>query len=102
MSIVFLRRPQLGNGIGRSTLYERISNGLWTRPVKLGARASAWPAHEVFALNAARIAGKPDDEIRDLVKRLEADRQGACRAGIVTATPQTKAARVAPKSGVAK
>ena len=92
MSITFLRRTQLGNGLARSTLYERISDGLWTRPVKLGARASAWPSHEVTALNAARIAGKPDDEIRELVKRLEADRQHACGLG----------SWVAPKSGVIK
>jgi hypothetical protein len=31
----------------------------------------------VAALNAARIAGKPDAEIRELVKELEADRKAA-------------------------
>jgi len=43
--------------------------------VSLGGRAVGWPAHEVAALNAARIAGKPDNEIRELVAQLEATRK---------------------------
>ena len=71
-----LRRPRVQDvsGRSRSTLYKNIKEGLWTRPVSLGPRAVAWPAHEVAALNAARIAGKSDDEIRDLVTKLHADR----------------------------
>jgi len=38
---------------------------------------SAWPAHEVAALNAARIAGKSNAEVRDLVVRLETARKTA-------------------------
>ena len=37
--------------------------------MSLGGRAVGWPAHEVAALNAARIAGKPDAEIRALVAK---------------------------------
>ncbi len=62
------------SGEGRSTLYMKISNGLWTRPVRIGSRAVGWPDHEVDAILAARIAGKSDAEIRQLVKQLEADR----------------------------
>ena len=62
------------SGYPRSTLYLRISQGLWTRPVKLGPRAVGWPADEVSALNAARIAGQSDEEIRALVTQLEAAR----------------------------
>lgn len=61
-------------GYSRSTLYLRIAQGLWPHPVSLGARAVAWPSDEVDAINAARIAGKSEDEIRALVKRLEAAR----------------------------
>jgi prophage regulatory protein len=43
--------------------------------VKLGARAVGWPAREVAAINAARIAGRSDDEIRVLVTKLEAARR---------------------------
>lgn len=62
------------SGYSRSTIYLRISQGLWTRPVSLGARSVAWPASDVAALNAARIAGQSDDDIRKLVQRLQAAR----------------------------
>lgn len=71
-----LRRKQVeAAGVGsRSTIYLRISQGLFTKPVSLGARAVGWPAREVAAINSARIAGKSDDEIRKLVQRLQAAR----------------------------
>jgi prophage regulatory protein len=62
-------------GRSRSSLYLDIQQGLFTRPVPIGARAVGWPAHEVAALNAARIAGKTDEEIRALVAKLEAARK---------------------------
>ena len=65
------------SGYSRSTIYLRMSQGLWTRPVSLGARAVAWPAGDVEALNAARIAGKTEIHIRALVLKLEAARQTA-------------------------
>ena len=70
------RRPRVEDtsGYSRSTLYLRISQGLWTRPGSLGPRAVGWPAGEVAAINAARIAGKSDDNIRALVTQLEAAR----------------------------
>ena len=64
-------------GLSRSTLYLRIAQGLWTKPVSLGARAVGWPSDEVAALNAARIAGKSNAEIRALVATLEAARKAA-------------------------
>lgn len=72
-----LRRKQVeAAGCGsRSTIYLRIEQGLFTKPVKLGARAVGWPAREVAAINAARIAGKTDDQIRELVTNLEAARR---------------------------
>jgi prophage regulatory protein len=63
------------SGLSRSTLYLRIAQGLWTKPVSLGGRTVGWPASEVATLNAARIAGQPDDAIRALVQKLEADRK---------------------------
>ncbi len=65
------------SGYSRSTIYLRITQGLWTRPVSLGARSVAWPASEVAALNAARIAGKGEADIRALVARLQAARISA-------------------------
>ena len=65
------------SGYSRSTIYLRISQRLWTKPVRLGARAVGWPATEVGELNAARIAGVADEEIRALVVKLEAARKSA-------------------------
>lgn len=65
------------SGLSRSTIYLRIAQGLWTKPVSLGARAVGWPSNEVAAINAARIAGKSDEEIRALVVKLEAARKAA-------------------------
>ena len=71
-----LRRPRVEEAIGlsRSTIYLRVSQGLFTQPVSLGPRAVGWPASEVAAINAARIAGKPDEEIRELVAQLHSAR----------------------------
>ncbi len=65
------------SGLSRSTIYLRIAQGLWTKQVSLGPRCVGWPANEVAALNAARVAGKSDDEIRLLVVKLEAARKTA-------------------------
>lgn len=62
------------SGYSRSTIYLRISQGLWTKQIRLGPRCIGWPANEVAALNAARISGKTDEEIRALVVKLEAAR----------------------------
>jgi prophage regulatory protein len=72
-----LRLPavRLATGLSRSTIYLRIAHGVFTHPVSLGGRAVGWPADEVAALNAARIAGKPEADIRALVLTLEAARK---------------------------
>lgn len=77
MVIPILRLPAVkaDSGYSRSTLYLRVDQRLWTKPIKLGARSIGWPANEVAALNAARIAGKTNEEIRALVEKLEASRQ---------------------------
>ena len=81
MKRTILRMPdvKIESGLSRSTIYLRVSQGLWTKPVSLGARAVGWPSDEVAALNAARIAGKTDDEIRDLVEKLGAARKDAMK-----------------------
>ena len=67
-------------GYSRSTVYLRISQGLFIKPVRLGDRAVGWPAGDVAAMNAARIAGKSDADIRVLVQQLEAARTVAAAA----------------------
>jgi len=77
VSNTILRLPAVlrERGRSRSAHYGDIQSGLFTRPVPIGLRAVGWPLSEVEAINAARIAGKTDDEIRKLVARLEAARK---------------------------
>lgn len=79
MTNEILRLPKVksASGYSRSTIYLRITQGLWPKQVTLGPRCVGWPAHEVEALNAARIAGKSDDEIRTLVAKLQVARKTA-------------------------
>ena len=74
-----LRLPaiKIRSGYSRSTVYLRISQGLWTKQVSLGPRAVGWPDYECDSLTAARISGKTDAEIRDLVIKLESARKAA-------------------------
>lgn len=75
-SVVMLRKGSVREKYGRSisTMYSDISKGVFVPPVALGKRCSAWPEHEVDAVLAARIAGKSDNEIRQLVNKLVAAR----------------------------
>ena len=73
MATTILRLPTVKarTGLSRSTIYLRISDGCFCKPISLGARAVGWPDSEVDAINSARIAGKTDEEIRALVVALE-------------------------------
>jgi len=77
MPKTILRLPSVKSesGLSRSTLYLRITQGLWTKPISLGGRSVGWPASEVPPLNTARIAGKTDEDVRVLVRLLEAGRK---------------------------
>jgi prophage regulatory protein len=79
MSFAILRLPSVKalTGLSRSTIYLRISDGSFPKPVSLGARAVGWPEHEVAALNAARVAGKSNMEVCKLVAELAASRVAA-------------------------
>lgn len=72
-----MRLPDVlgATGYRRSTLYRYISRGLWTKPVKVGDRMAAWPAHETQTLVAAIAGGAEDDQIREIVTRLHEQRQ---------------------------
>ena len=75
MSII--RLPSVKQETGHrsdASIYNAIREGLFTTGVAIGQRAKGWPDYEVQAINAARIAGKSDDEIRELVNTLHAKR----------------------------
>lgn len=72
-----LRIPAIKAELGHrshASVYNAVRDGLLTKPIKIGQRAVGLPDYEVSAINAARIAGKSDAEIRELVHRLHAKR----------------------------
>jgi prophage regulatory protein len=79
MTTTILRLPAVlrERARSRSAHYLDIQQGLFTHPVRIGLRAVGWPASEVAALNAARIASKTESEIRELVAKLETARKAA-------------------------
>jgi prophage regulatory protein len=79
MGTKLLRLPDVlsATGYSRSSIYLMIHQGLWPRQVNLGSRSVAWPESEVSALIDARIAGKSEEEIRELVASLEQRRAAA-------------------------
>lgn len=68
-------------GIAQSTYYDWIERGLMPPGIALGARSVGWPQHELDAIAAARIAGKSEDAIKDLVQTLIAARASAGNSG---------------------
>ena len=74
-----LRFPEVKarTGMSRSTIYLRIAERLFSRPISLGPRMVGWPEAEVDALIAARIRGASENELRALVAKLEAARKSA-------------------------
>lgn len=57
-----------------ASIYQQVKDGVFTKPVSIGPRAVGWPDYEVKAITAARIAGKNQDELRQLVASLHAQR----------------------------
>ena len=72
-----LRFPEVKklSGLSRSTIYARVHEGLFPRPILLGRRMVGWRESEIAALNAARVRSETEDAIRALVERLERDRR---------------------------
>ncbi len=58
-----------------ASVYNEIRDGLFTAGVAISQRAKGWPDYEVDAINAARVAGKSNDELRQLVIKLHARRK---------------------------
>ena len=72
-----LRMPAVKAETGHrshASIYNAIKAGLFTTGVAIGQRSKGWPDYEVKAINAAKIAGKSNDQIRELVSQLHAKR----------------------------
>ena len=68
-----LRVPELKQLFGyrsTTTVYNSLSEGLLTKPIRIGQRAVAWPENEIEIIIGARIAGKNDEQIKQLVSDL--------------------------------
>lgn len=75
--MLILRLPEVKRAQGHrsdASVYNAIRDGLFTTGVAIGQRAKGWPDYEVEAINAARVAGKTNADIRELVKALHAKR----------------------------
>ncbi|PJC20462.1 MAG: transcriptional regulator [Comamonadaceae bacterium CG_4_9_14_0_8_um_filter_57_21] len=78
-----LRMPAVKAETGHrshASIYSAVKGGLFTKPIRIGQRAVGWPSDEVQSINAARIAGKSDAQIRELVDRLHAKRAELAKA----------------------
>jgi len=75
--IQIVRKPEVLNqfGFSRSVLYDRINNGLMPPPISLGSRAVGYLQHELDAVMTYIIAGRPNNEIKLLIKNMLAERQ---------------------------
>jgi len=81
--MTILRMPAVKVETGHrshASIYNAIKAGTFTKPVQIGLRSVGWPSDEVNAINAARIAGKSESEIRELVSRLHAKRAALATA----------------------
>jgi len=76
MSEKFIRLPEVKErtGLSRSTIYDYIKRGIFPTSICLGARAKGFIESEINAINAARMAGRTNEEICELVRRLAAKR----------------------------
>lgn len=62
-------------GMSISQSYVQEGKGLIPEFISIGARSKAIPVREVEIINAARISGKSDDEIRAIIIMLLEDRK---------------------------
>lgn len=64
MAKTILRLPEVKTktGLSRSTIYLRISEGLFPRPIALGGRAVGWIDHEIEHWLDQQIAASRSDD----------------------------------------
>jgi prophage regulatory protein len=55
---------------GYSSIDNDVISGLITPPVKIGGKPKYWPQFEIDTLLAARMAGKDNERIKEIVKSL--------------------------------
>jgi prophage regulatory protein len=58
LSILRRKQVEVRTGLSRSTIYLRIQEGTFPKPINLGARAVGWVEHEIEAWLASRIENR--------------------------------------------
>lgn len=71
---------QKQTALKHANLYVRIREGKFPSPVKIG-RMSVWIDKEINAVCRAHAAGFSDDQLKELVARLEAERKNFSAEG---------------------
>ena len=74
LRILRIKQIKAQTNIPNSTIHDHVKKGLFPHPIKLGERISGWLESEVTAIMGARIAGKSETEIKELVLSLENQR----------------------------
>jgi prophage regulatory protein len=64
MKILRLTQVMDCTGLGRSTVYKYIAEGLFPKPIQLGYRAVGWLESEVTDWIKARIKERDDSELK--------------------------------------
>jgi prophage regulatory protein len=54
-SLLRMREVRARTGLSRSTIYQRVAEGKFPRPVSIGERAIAWPDDEIAQWIADRV-----------------------------------------------
>lgn len=75
--MAILRLPAVLTETGHrshASIYSAVRAGTFTKPIPIGERSVGWPDNEVRAINEARIAGRTQEQIRELVTRLHSRR----------------------------
>ena len=61
-------------GIGRSTLQNRINDGIFPPPISIGGRTVGWLEHEIDATIIAMLSDKPIMELRKDINKIISSR----------------------------
>ncbi len=73
--VIRVQDAPAASGLNRTSFFDHMKRGLMPRGFLIGERSKAIYEDEIAQVTAARAAGATDDEIRALVRRLEAARQ---------------------------
>lgn len=75
--VVRVQDGPAASGLNRTAFFDHMKRGLMVRGFLIGERSKAIFEDEIAQITAARAAGRTDEQVRELVRKLEAARQEA-------------------------